>query len=239
MSNLQEEIKGQSSRTGKCLYMMPFKTQSENEWTSLSHTYTRTHTHTHTHRKTQPGCWKTFQHLCIEVIKLRSQSVFYSLDFFDQIWLSSVKPESLKPAVKSCSHYSSSSSRHLLTQEMKGRSSVWDSPVWTGGGGVLTVWCHRCESGVDCYLCDVTCVSLTCTMDRWGWSGWSAAPLFSPSSAIFWQAVWRRSSRRRFRSAGRSAVCESRRRTPPAAERWECESSDREDTVIIDHTDQV
>lgn len=63
--------------------------------------------------------------------------------------------------------------------------------------------------------------------DRWGWSGWSTALPSSPSSAISWRAAWRQSSRRCFLSAGQSAVCEIRHKTPPPAERWENWSSDR------------
>lgn len=78
------------------------------------------------------------------------------------------------------------------------------------------------DSGVylRSYLHDVTCVPLTCMMNRQEWSGWSTELLFSLSSAISWPAAWRRSIHRRSPSEGRSAVCESRHKTLRPAERW-------------------
>lgn len=95
---------------------------------------------------------------------------------------------------------------------------------------------------LKCYLYDATCMSLTCMMDRWGWSGWSTVRQFSPSSAISLPVAWRLSSRRCLPSAGRLAVCASRRKTAPPAEHWNTESSDieKQDTqrlliILISH----
>lgn len=92
---------------------------------------------------------------------------------------------------------------------------------------------YNCPKSEPVSFHQVTCVCLTCRMDRWGWSGWKAVQQSSPSSAISWQAAWSQSSRWCCAPAGRSAVCASRHRTPRSAEHEDPDIDDMETLNMV------